>query len=229
MLCPRCGNVVPADDVNLENLVAKCRPCNEVFSFTGGRTAAIGAKAFQTPRPGKVRVEEDGDPKRVSWSWFRPMILFLVFFCIAWDSFLVFWYSIALTLPGTPWLMIVFPIAHLAVGVGLTYYVIAALLNRTVVEVGTDRLTVRHGPVPWVGGQDLRTADVQQLYCTEESSWGRRGNIPLIHYHVNALMSADRKVKLLSVDDKEHALCCEQLLEAWLNIKPAPVRGEIAC
>jgi hypothetical protein len=33
MLCPRCGSEIPPDDMNLANLVAQCRQCNEVFSF----------------------------------------------------------------------------------------------------------------------------------------------------------------------------------------------------
>jgi hypothetical protein len=33
MLCPRCSEEIPAADVNLENLVAVCRRCDEVFSF----------------------------------------------------------------------------------------------------------------------------------------------------------------------------------------------------
>ena len=33
--CEACGKVVPARDVNLENLVAKCSACDAVFSIAG--------------------------------------------------------------------------------------------------------------------------------------------------------------------------------------------------
>jgi hypothetical protein len=44
---------------------------------------------------------------RASWRWFTPSVIFLVFFCIAWDSFLIFWYSMAFNSKHVPWIAVV--------------------------------------------------------------------------------------------------------------------------
>jgi hypothetical protein len=56
---------------------------------------------------------------------------------------------------GFDWMAIVFPICHVAVGVGLTYYVIAGFLNKSSIFLDEAVLAVRHGPVPWFGSCTL--------------------------------------------------------------------------
>ena len=62
-----------------------------------------------------------------------------------------------------PWIMKVFPIAHVAVGVGLTYYTVAGFVNSTVLRVSEGQLAVRQGPFPWPGNRTLHTSDLDQL------------------------------------------------------------------
>ena len=96
MLCPRCGSQILAEDANLDTLVARCRQCQEVFNFADQVGARPAAKpAPPVPRPEGVAVGDLGDRRQLSWPWFRWPVLALVFFCLAWDSFLVFWYSMA--------------------------------------------------------------------------------------------------------------------------------------
>jgi hypothetical protein len=58
---------------------------------------------------------------------------------------------------GFDWMAMVFPICHVAVGVGLTYYVIAGFLNKSTIFLDDAILAVRHGPVPWLGNRTLET------------------------------------------------------------------------
>lgn len=95
--------------------------------------------------------------------WLTWKVVPLAFFMIAWDSFLVFWYWVAFTKSGTPWLMIVFPLAHVAVGVGLTYYVIASFLNTTEIELSSGQLRIKTGPIPWPPHRDLTAMDIHGL------------------------------------------------------------------
>jgi hypothetical protein len=231
MLCPRCGSEIQADDVNLANLVAKCRQCNEVFNFAGQVDEPAGKQPAakhteRVPQPPGVWIEDDGDRRRIVRRWFTWVIVFLVFFCIAWDGFLVFWYSMVLE-GDAPWIMAVFPIIHLAVGVGLTYFTLAGLFNRTVVEVANGRLLVRHGPVPWPGNRDLDPLEVRQIYCTDAVNTGRYGQI-YHRYVVNALLADQRTVPLLTgLDDRITALFYKQQLEGWLRLKPEHVPGAV--
>lgn len=235
MLCPRCGAEIQADDVNLDNLVAKCRQCNEVFGFAAQvekRPAQVETVQPQrVPRPPGIAVEED--ERRLVRRWFSWGILFLVFFCVFWDGFLVVWYTAVLVgiRSGGPMVLVMalFPILHVAVGAALTYYTLAALVNRTVVQVTGDRLRVRHGPVPWPGNKDLDATEITQLYCTEATAWSQgRSGTTSCPYNLNAVLADGRSVPVLTyISDKPTALFYEQQLQDWLRIKPEHVPGAV--
>lgn len=73
-----------------------------------------------------LKVEETRQKRTMSFRWFQWTFVFLVFFCIAWDGFLLFWYGAALGIgflgdDAEPVLiMMLFPLLHVAVGTGLT-------------------------------------------------------------------------------------------------------------
>jgi len=229
--CARCRTDIEPDEVNIKLAVAKCRECGSVFSFADQLPPRLEAGRQPLPRPevplpGGIRVESWGHELRVVRRWFTPAILFLVFFCIAWDSFLIFWYGIALTTEA-PWLMVVFPVAHVAVGVGLTYYTLATLLNKTQLQVAGGVLSVTHGPVPWKGNVQLAASDIEQVFCTEKltSSESQESRT----YRVNAMLVSGRKVELMSdLTEADQALYIEQILEDHLGIVDRPVGGELA-
>ena len=230
--CDSCGTQIPAADIDLATALAKCRACNAVMNFAdrlGVKPRAGLAPRGERPRvpqPEGIRVEETGNGLRVSWRWFSGMFIFLLFFCIAWDSFLVFWYTAAFGM-GAPWIFKVFPIIHLAVGVGLTYFTLAGFLNRTTLELTPDALTVRHGPIPWGGNLTLPVLELVQFYCQERYQPTRRGR-PLLTFQLCAVLKDGRKVSVLTgLDEREHVLFLEQTLEKWLDIKDQPVGGEM--
>jgi hypothetical protein len=236
MQCLRCQALIPAEDVNLDNLLAKCRNCDEVFSFAGEMQRPVGAGGrgrgpkLPAPRPDFLRIEEVDEGRQITHRWFRWPILCLGVFCVGWDSFLINWYWEAFNNPALQgqWLMIVFPLPHLAAGVGLTYLVLAGLLNHTIVQVRGTELTVRHGPIPWRGNRRVDVANIVQLYCDlANSSWGREWNFIFPQYNVNALLANERKLKLLSALRRDQALFYEERLEEWLGIEPYPVSGEV--
>lgn len=197
--CPACGARVPSENVDLGSKLAKCG-CGEVFDFT---SQARGASPIDRRRdlspPAGLTVEVAGTTvtadegyraadvprgaRRVlTRRWFEPQAIFLLFFCIAWDSFLVFWYATAFGLfasgggtgGGGGLLMIVFPIAHVAVGVGLTYYTAALFLNRTTIELDGQSARVRHAPLFWGGAGERSLDGLRGVYVKPEPS-GRRG------------------------------------------------------
>jgi hypothetical protein len=237
MDCPKCGSQILADDVNLDNLLAKCRQCQEVFSFADQVPVAANAKSAasgaRVPQPEGIRVVDLGDRQRLVRRWFTLKILFLVFFCIAWDGFLVFWFWMAfgggMGQMRSP--MIIVPITHLAIGIGFTYFVLAGLFNSTVVEVGCGHLLVRHGPVPWAGGRRLSVDDIEQFYTDETVANYRSRNgysSVYVKYNLNAVLRENVKVKLLSgLEQKDQVLFCQQQLEDWLGIQPRPVPGAL--
>ncbi|MBN1827163.1 MAG: hypothetical protein JW958_12975 [Candidatus Eisenbacteria bacterium] len=182
-----------------------------------GRELGIGI-------PKGMSIRHDGARLVIVRSWFSPSLLFLTAFVIVWDGFLVFWYRHALTTDATA--MKWFPLLHVAVGVGLTYRVIAGWLNRTFVKVGGGEIVVRHAPIPWLGNKTLKSSEIAQLYSKEKVYSHRQGK-PVV-YEVRAITRADRNRKLVGgLETSEQAICIEQQIEKALGIKARRVPGEL--
>ena len=128
-------------------------------------------------------------------------------------------------------IFVVFPIAHVAVGVGLTYFVLAGFLNSTVIRVADGMLSVRHGPLPWRGNLDMSTDGIEQIYCQNKLDKRRDEDghtTTSIQYEVHAVIGG-QKTKLLSgLHEADHALFVEQRLERFLGIEDHAVPGEMA-
>jgi len=238
IFCPTCDAKVPAEEVNLERLVARCLACDEVFSFAEqlgiSREEAAGIQPRgPVPKPERLKVEDLGNELIISYRWFTVATLALLFFCIFWDGFMIVWYTIALT--QQIWLMAAFGLLHLAVGVGLTYFVIGSFLNSTIVRASKDELSVTSGPVPFGGNRTLAATEVDQLYCTEtlnvprSNGYGMQNRRSAIQYALVAVLKDGSEVKLIGdFQTPIEALFVEQALERHLGILDRPVGGELS-
>ncbi|WP_224362216.1 hypothetical protein [Hyalangium versicolor] len=234
--CEVCHAPLRPEDVRLDLALAKCSACNAVYDLSGRKGRGLAEQSAQEkPRlvrakaslPEKFQVEDDGVSTRISWRWFSVIHAFLIFFCIAWDGFLFTWYGIALSSDNAPLIALIFPIAHVAAGVGLTYYTLTGLLNRTRIEVSRNRLSIRHGPLPWPGNRDVPGRQFTQLYGVEQIR-SNKGSQTLT-YDLIAIDREGKSVKLLGgLTAKDQVLYLEQTLERRLGIEDAPVEGEIA-
>lgn len=144
------------------------------------------------------------------WSW---AIAVLIPFAIFWNGFLVFWYAMAFR-PGTPLLMKLFPLIHVAVGVGIVYFIIASWFNRTEIRIESDALSVAHGPVPWPGSCRVEARGVAGVLVREVR--GNKGRIT----HSLVLIGPDRREKTLlrSLAKREEAEFLGQLIRVRYNL-----------
>jgi hypothetical protein len=143
-------------------------------------------------------------------------------FAIFWDGFLFMWYSkVKVANPMASY----FPLIHVAVGIGLTYYVVAGWLNRTHILIGQGKIAVRHRPVPWIGEKTLEAADLKQLYAKDKVTHSRNGTS--VTYEVRAVTRSGRNIELVSgLESSEQAVYIEQEIEKYLNIEDIPIKGE---
>jgi hypothetical protein len=177
-------------------------------------------------QPSCIRMENDYQGMTLIQRWFSFKYIPLAFFAVAWDSFLIFWYSMALHSDHVPWIMVVFPIAHVAVGIGLTYSTIAGILNRTILRVTPETISVRFEPLPWKGKKQIAVADIKQLFCKDKVTRSKNGIST--QYELYAVTAANQQVKLVGrLDNSEIAIFLEQQLERWLKIEDRPVAGEL--
>ena len=202
------------------------------------------------PRAGKPpKITESA--QRITWRWFNPVLgVFLAFFSVFWNGFLVVWYSIVLQMfhraapgvdsgygasselsaetlsHGTAWVFATFPLLHVAVGLGMIYYTITLFVNQTEVSVENGELEVRHGPLPWRGNCKLSRTTIAQLYVARRLSTSRR-NGTTESFDLMVLDPEHIITPLIkNLPSLEHAKYVEQWVEQKLGIRNQSVEGE---
>ena len=184
-------------------------------------TSTVRPKA---PQPESVKLTQEAGSLKIIYRWWSWKFIGLFVFCIVWDSFLVFWY--ANVGENSPWIMIVFPMGHVAVGLALTYYTLAGFLNSTIIMLNHQFLIITHTPLPWFGNRRVESAQLAQLYAEQVIAQSR--NSSSSSYQLNAILRDNRKVKVLSgLPSQDVALFVEQSIEEYLRIADEPVAGEI--
>lgn len=240
--CPKCAATIPAEDVNVARIVAKCRLCGAVFNFEDqlglpkspvnraiarvmlppGIELAVSNASAGTAGPYRGGGEQSGELLLVR-KWFQPQAIMLLIFGAVWNSFLFFWYAGAAS-SGAPWIFYVFPLAHVAAGVAIIYGGLTGLLNRTTVRVANGRLTVRHGPIPAFGNRDIAVSDLLQLYTVTKT--GSKGSKT---HELHALPSFGPTIKLMSgLTDMQQAVYVERTVEDHLRIEDDPSANQQA-
>lgn len=242
--CSHCGAALREADLDVRHGTATCRFCGALTPLPpespseplpappAPSPAPVSQSAVvrpKVPHPDSVACSVTAGGIQLTYRWFSPILFFLLFFCIAWDGFLIFWYSMGIGAGGqigaAALLFFLFPICHVAVGIGLTYFVIAGFLNRTWIDATRDELRVRHGPVPWKGNKTLAVEDVDQLYCSFDGQNSQSSH----SYCVSVLLKDGRKEKLISMlhaDDEARYI--ERTIEDFLGLEHRPVAGELA-
>jgi hypothetical protein len=210
--------------------MARCEHCGALFALRGAPWGAAEMDASRAiprqkvPMPKGIEVVDFGTTLEITRRWFHPMYLFLLVFCVFWNGFMVVWHGMSLLMGA--WFMSCFGLFHTAVGVGLAYFTLAGLVNRTVIRADRSMIDVRHGPLPWPGSKSLPAEQIDQLYCKESVSHGNNG--PQHRYSVEVALKGNTLSTLLKgLEDAGHALYIEQELERHLGIEDRPVRGEL--
>lgn len=222
--CRNCGSQLSPEDISPQLAAARCRHCNALFALP----TTVLQPAAPLPRPEVVlpkgfRVDRTARGFQISRRWLTPATWFLLFFAIVWNGFNVVWNSIALT-QGL-WFMSAFSLFHVAVGVGLAYFVAAQFFNTTTIRCEDGTLTIHHGPLPWRGNQSLATHEIRQLYCTEKITHGKNGSSTNYALHA-VLANQQRKTLLNGLGEADQAVFIEQQIEKHLRLVDQAVAGE---
>lgn len=175
----------------------------------------------------KIAVYEDDENMEISLTWYSPMAFFFLFFTLAWNAFLVLWYSIAIG-GDAPLIMSLFPIIHVGVGVYLAYYTFCLFFNKTFIHITGGHLHVLHQPIPWIkGNKKFDISEFDQIYVKEKVSTNKEGNTNY-SYSLRARLKNNKDVVLLNLPNLEshEAQSIEEQIEKHLGIIDAPVKGE---
>ncbi|MBF0122097.1 MAG: hypothetical protein HQL21_01650 [Candidatus Omnitrophica bacterium] len=225
--CSLCHQEIAAEDINLSQEVAKCSNCNNVFSFSDKISSASSRlqerPAIEMPRQYEIRNDADGFV--ITRRWLGPAVIFLAFFCLFWNGFMVFWFTIAIT--QKIYVMALFGSLHAAVGLGMLYSVLAQVFNITTIKVSYDFITVRHAPLPCPGEKTIPRGDVKQFYSEEDTHETKHGHGHT--YAVRLLTKNEKTIDLIKgLAGRDEALFVEQQIEKFLRIQDENVSGEIS-
>lgn len=207
-------------------------PLQAAGAVSGGTPAPFGvsdpasdarkvAGAVELPRGFKLDTSDNR--LRISWRWWSPAHLFIMVFAAFWDTFMVIWYSIAIV--GQQWQMAAVGTIHGAVGVGLAYYAITGLVNRTRVTLSANQVAVEHGPLPWPGSRALDRAEVEQLYVSRQETQNK-GQVN-VSFSLQVLLRGGQEVAIVSgLESADQARFLESRIEAALGIEDRAMPGE---
>ncbi|MCH7225475.1 hypothetical protein [Haloferula sp. A504] len=221
--CRNCGSQLAPEDISARLAVARCKHCNALFALPESVTSPQPIARPEVELPKRFTIERANQTLAISWRWFSPAVLGLLFFAVFWNGFLIVWHTIALSQGA--WFMSVFGLLHTGVGVFLAYWVVAKLMNRTTVYVSKDWIQVRLGPIPWSGKQDLKREGIVQLFCKEKVQRGKNGTSQT--YQVEVVLEGNlRKTLVKGLESADQAIFVEQQIEKYLGLADVPVDGE---
>jgi hypothetical protein len=174
--------------------------------------------------PEKMELFHRSSHIEIVCKWFGWQIVFMTAFTLIWCGLIYNWYS--KTIENSDSMQTYFYLISVAIGIGLTYYVIAGWLNRTHIIISHNKIAVYHRPIPWLGNKELDASNLKQLYTKRKIS--QSGNGTSVTYEVHAIMRNDRNIKLVrGLESSEQALYIEQEIEKYLGIEDLPVKGEL--
>jgi hypothetical protein len=225
--CPQCEKPLKAEDISIENMMAKCRNCDHLFFFDQkGNRDGIPLQKQVLELPDGMSIRKMISQLEIRYSWRRNANGFLIFFAILWNLFLLPFVIIALT--QWEWIILLFLSLHLLVGVGLIYYLLATLFNATYITVSPRilRVEVTPLPIPMQASRTLSADQIEQVYVKKYSS-GKTNGEPTWAYAVEVILKNQANVRLVGgLKTADYGLYIEQEIEKYLHIDDRRVKAE---
>jgi len=156
----------------------------------------------------------------------RSMLNFMWFFTGFWNLVLIPFVLVAI-LTGEYEILLYLSL-HLAVGLGLIYYMITRMVNHTRVSVDSHGVTVSTAPlpIPFSKSSHIPVSRIAQLYVTDYVA-GRVNGEARLAFNLYVIQRGNKEVLLVGGMDKDALLFLEQEIEHYLKIKDMDVKGEI--
>jgi hypothetical protein len=209
--CQHCGAPIPAENINIQELVALCNECQHVFGFSKS-VVARQTKHRKLKPPKRVRVYEDDKRLELSyWLVFGPGpklgIVMSLIAVIAYGAMFVGAWEGRASAP---------PLLVLGLLVALFVYLEAVFLTTTTgISVDMDRIVVSSGPLPFPIKDDktLSVHDISRvLFERTTESWP-----PFVPTHsVYAELRDGERLPVVTSLPREYARYIAYTLDGYL-------------
>ncbi len=223
--CPSCSSPLPREAIDSAQGHVKCAYCGALMLLPSAARPAAFRERPPVPLPQRMELLATPHGIEITRRWFSYAVLFLVPFCLIWDGFLIVWYATAFA-TGAPLMAKVFPLIHVAVGAGLTYWTLACFINKTHIRVERGEVVITHGPLPWFGYRRVPGVMIDQIYGKSHVTHGKNG--PSTDYQLWLVNTTGRHEKLHANSlTTDQVLYLEQQLEKALGIQDRAIPGEL--
>jgi len=227
--CVDCGTEIPAKDIDINTILAKCSNCNSVFDFEREiREWDRNRPEIFMPEGLEVLKLQSELDMQVSWMKTKPKkgFGFMTFFTFVWNLILL---PIVFTsVMAGQFEVLLGAGLHILVGLGLIGYIASVFINSTDIVVDKRFLEISHRPIklPFFKSHKIPSSEIKQLYVTRYVSSSTNG-VPNHAYALYAILKNDKRVQILKGMNRETQLYVEQEIENYLEIKDHRVRGEV--
>ncbi|PPK85767.1 hypothetical protein CLV84_2674 [Neolewinella xylanilytica] len=162
-----------------------------------------------------LEIDRRSNQLYIRYRWRGTAAYFLLLFAAVWNGILL------LSLLGGAGLAIS---VHLLIGLGVVYYGLCLLLNRTEITVDSHQLVVQHGPLPtFRTNENISSREVEQLYLQSAGTM-KSGNKVTQLYALQLRTRAQEAFKLIGgISDRAVGEEIERTIEDYLQIRDAPV------
>ncbi len=214
--CPNCGQSIPADDINIQDKIAKCRGCHAVFPFQHKLDTLL-----TTRKPEQTVVRPEGVDlyayqNELELSLRQNASIVDIFPWVFWPLLPIF-FTIAFFNEGFPlvvmlasWMIGIFPIMNL-----LTFS-----KHRVYITMDDVYLNIQWRPKKLIKDRRFLVRDIDQVYVKKINA-----------YHSVILMinqpSGQKEVTVLSDISLAKTRFLEQEIEKYLKIEDREVPGEV--
>ena len=223
--CPQCKTESLSENINLDNMLAKCHVCNSVFNFEE-EINKPARKRREILLPEGMEMLKLGDELSIEVKWRKSSSSYLMIFTIIWNIIII---PIAIGVILSGELIVLLGMGlHLLVGISLGYYMITILLNTSYIIVDPFNLIVEHRPLklPFYPNRSIPANQIDQVYVKKYSTGSTNGQTTWA-YAVNGKLSNGDDISLVKrLKNGNHALFVEQEIEKHLKIKDVKVGEE---
>ena len=216
--CPSCDHEVQADQININDKIAKCTNCNGVFSFEEELQAIKSPKVAKQEvlRPEGINIfEYQGELELTIQQPLHAIdIIPLVFLPMFAFIFTGIFFSEGISI----W----FPLASWA----LVFYFIVNIINRSkhkiFIHIDDAYVSIQHRPRKFNKDKKFRINEIDQIYTKKYAS----SNYYAVYMILNGL-DGQKHVKLIPyISSGSKARYIEQEIEAHLGIEDRQVPEE---
>lgn len=200
VLCPKCSQSLPPEDVNVAKDVAFCRTCNEAFALSAQVAATSGPPRVAQPPASKITLTRDDEriAAILPAMGLKGSGCFFAFFALFWNGitwtvFLAFVGSMFGVVPSksptSPW-MAVFFIPHMTIGVITAIAAVYCIFGDVALAIDKSTVLMQRRLFGYTWSRKMPYDAVTDIRMTEAyRSNGRSVQGVGIHFQGKALAS----------------------------------------